>query len=59
MESKICLGPNYASFLWDCTEQCDDCKNFQHNMENPKKISDEEREEIKRNYKAIKSIANF
>lgn len=55
----ICLAPNFPNYKQDCTEQCDDCKRFQYNMENPVKISKEEREEMERNYREIMKKAKL
>ena len=49
----ICLGPNYPNHKGDCEEQCDSCREFQYDMEHPKKISKKKREEMKRNYESI------
>jgi hypothetical protein len=52
-KSLICLAPNFPSYKQDCVEQCEDCKKFQYNLENPVKVSKEEREKIQKTYEAI------
>lgn len=49
----ICLAPNFPSYKQECTEQCEDCKKFQYRLENPVKVSKEERERIQKTYEFI------
>lgn len=54
-EAKICLAPNFNPPK-ECVTQCDDCKKFQSNMKNPKKVTLEERKKIKESYENMLKI---
>lgn len=50
---KICLAANYPEHPQDCVEQCESCKEFQHHLENPKKMDPVELEKLMENYRQI------